>query len=133
MQKLVFNKYKEITVCYCVQNGLLRNLSERYYERTSGSMKSLVCIASVPVVIMCYILFVIYTIVIRNISEIGAAGEGEVWKEEQAGDDAKQDMRDSGRSKSANLGNEIRVCIKKRMSLFIFLFIVLLLKEKYTV
>jgi len=31
------------------------------------------------------------------------------------------------------LGNEIRVCIKKNMSLFIFLFIVLLLKEKYTV
>jgi hypothetical protein len=112
---------------------LPRKLSERYYERSIGSLKSLVCIASVPVVIVCYILVGIYTVVIRNISEIGAAGEGEVWKEEQAGGDAKQDMRDSGRSNNANLGNEIRVCIKKNMSLFIFLFIVLLLKEKYTV
>jgi len=108
-------------------------LSKRYYERTSGSLKPLVCIAAVPVVIMCYILVGIYTLVIINISEIGAAGEGEVWKEEQAGGDNKQDMRDSGRSNSANLGNEIRVCIKKHISLFIFLCILLLFKEKYTV
>jgi hypothetical protein len=133
MQKLVVNKYKEITVCYCVQDGLLRNLSERYYERTDVSVMSLVCIASVPVVIICYILVGIYTVVIRNICEIGAAGEGGVWKEEQAGGDAKQDRRDSGRSNNANLGNEIRVCINKNMSLFILLFIVLMLKEKYTV
>ena len=91
-------------------------------------MKSSVCIASVPVVIMCYLPVGIYTVVIRNISEIGAAGEGGVWKEEQAGGDAKQGMRDSGRSNNANFGNEIRVCIKKHMSIFIFLFIVILLK-----
>jgi hypothetical protein len=96
-------------------------------------VKSLVFTASVPVIIACYILVGIYTVVIRNISVIGAAGEGEVWKEEQAGGDAKQDMRDIGRSNNANLGNEIRVCIKKNVSLFIFLFIVLLLKEKYAV
>ena len=70
-----------------------------------------------------------YTIVIRNVSEIGAAGESEVWKEEHAGSDAKRDMRDSGRANSANLGNEIRVCIKKHMSLFV----VLTPKEEYTV
>ena len=96
-------------------------------------MKPLVCIAAVPVVIMCYILVGIYRVVIRNISEIGAAGEGEVQEEEQAGGDAKQNMRDSGRSNSANLRNEIRVCIKKHISLFLLMLLLILLKDKYTV
>jgi hypothetical protein len=76
----------------------------------------------------------IYTIIIRTISETGVAGEGEVWKEEHAGGgDAKQDATDSGRSNNASLRNGIRVCIKKRISIFIFLFIVFLLQEKFTV
>lgn len=72
-----------------------------------------------------------YTLVTRNISEIGAASEGGVRKGEHAGGDAEQDRRQSGRSNNASLGRDIKVCVKKHMSLLVFVFIVLLLKVKY--
>ena len=112
-------------ICYYVKSALLRILRETHCERTSANLK-----ASVKIIVMCYILGC-YTLVIRNLSEIGAASEGGVRKEEHAGGDAEKDRRDSGRSNIANLGNEIRVCIKKHMSLLIFVFVLLLHNMKY--